>query len=59
MINRFRKKLVALCRELIAEADEKLNDVLPSISLLPFVDRTVCYVCGKGKIKLFMLCNIY
>ncbi len=52
MVNRFRKKLIALCRSLIAEIDGNLSDILPSISLLPFIDRTVCQVCGKGKMKL-------
>lgn len=53
MVNRFRRKLIALCRSLISETEGNLSDILPSISLLPFIDRTVCQVCGKGRMKLF------
>lgn len=52
MVNRYRKKLTALCRELIASVESNLQDVLPTISILPFIDRSTCPACGKGKMRL-------
>jgi len=52
MVNRYRKKLTALCRELIASVESNLQDILPVISILPFIDHSICPVCGKGRMRL-------
>lgn len=57
MVNRYRKKLAAYCRELIATTQGNLMFVLPEVSLLPFIDHSVCPVCGKGKMQLVVPCN--
>lgn len=52
MVNRLRKKLAGHCRDLIGRNSNTLENILPSISLLPFSDQQLCPVCQKGKMIL-------
>lgn len=52
MVNRFRKKMVILCRELIAIESDNLDNILPTITLLPFIDHCICPVCNAGRMRL-------
>jgi hypothetical protein len=53
MANRLRKKMLRLCKELISACFNDLLDILPGISLLPFVDHLLCPICKRGKMLLF------
>jgi hypothetical protein len=57
LVNRFKTKLLQLCRELILKDALDLNHVLPDISVIEFVDYSVCPVCRKGKMVTKLLIN--
>jgi hypothetical protein len=54
MVNRFRKKIIILRRELIMKYSSDLEYILPDISIIPFVNYTACPVCKVGKMRLLV-----